>query len=334
MFQDIGSHRLGNQYEPRPPKADDYVLFYKDDQVILISEGDGPALPQYQQMQQFCPGPVQPDAAQPDSVQPDSVQPDAAQPGPVQPDSVQPDAVQPDAVQLNPGQLDLGQLGLGQLIYLLAVDGQAIYLSWQEAPGLEGAAYHGMVAFRTMGPGWLAFAGATAFHLARWYDANRYCGRCAAPMNHKETERALFCPSCGKIVYPRISPVVMVGIKDGEKLLLVKYAQAHATYRRHALIAGFMEIGETLEDTVRREVMEEVGLRVKNIQYYKSQPWAFSESMLAGFFVDLDGSSEVILEEAELSEAEWIPRSELKKEDSQLSLTWDMIEAFRLGVVK
>lgn len=280
MFQDIRPHEFHNQFEPRRPEADDYILIYKDNQVILLNSGAEMILPQYKQINQICPA------------------------------------------------------AAGQLIYLLSVDDRAFYLSWQEAEETENAAYYGIMSFRAMQPGWLAFPGATAFHLARWYDANRYCGKCGASMQHKGVERALKCPQCGLEVYPRISPVVMVGIRDGEKLLLIKYAHSHAAYRRHALIAGFMEIGETLEDTVRREVMEEVGLQVKNIRYYKSQPWAFSETLLVGFFADLDGSSEVILDETELSEAEWIRRDDLKMEDSTLSLTWDMIEAFRLGIVK
>jgi len=83
----------------------------------------------------------------------------------------------------------------------------------------------------------------------------------------------------------------MVGIiKNGEKLLLTRYA--HSDYKNYSLVAGFMEIGETLEEAAKREVMEEVGLKVKNLRYYKSQPWAFSESILVGFFADAEGNTE------------------------------------------
>ena len=104
------------------------------------------------------------------------------------------------------------------------------------------------------------------------------------------------------------------------------------TIRKYALVAGYTEIGESLEDTVRREVMEEVGLTVTNIRFYKSQPWSFSGSLLAGFFCDLSGDDETVrLQEDELSEASWFDREELPDGGSSISLTHEMIEAFRNG---
>jgi NAD+ diphosphatase len=104
---------------------------------------------------------------------------------------------------------------------------------------------------------------------------------------------------------------------------------ADRPYKKLSLVAGFMEIGETLENTIKREVMEEVGLRVKNIRYFKSQPWAFSQSLLVGFFADLDGNSNVNLDFQELSEAMWLSRDEIPLNDSTISLTAGMVEAFR-----
>lgn len=220
----------------------------------------------------------------------------------------------------------------GDLLYLLSVDETAFYLSRQELEETPEASYHSIQAFREMQPDWLAFSGATALQLSKWYDDHRYCGRCAAELRHKETERALRCPECGVEEYPKISPVVMVAICDGDRLLLTRYA--HAAYRRHALVAGFMEIGETLEEAVQREVMEEVGLNIKHLRYYKSQPWAFSESVLVGFFAEVDGSREIVLDETELAEAVWVARADLPPADSKMSLTWDMIEAFRQQRIK
>jgi NAD+ diphosphatase len=99
------------------------------------------------------------------------------------------------------------------------------------------------------------------------------------------------CTECHNIVYPRISPAVIVAVMDGNRILMTKYAGR--VFKKYALIAGYAEIGETLEETVRREVMEEVGLKVKNIRYYKSQPWAFDDSLLSGFFCELDGLKEI-----------------------------------------
>jgi NAD+ diphosphatase len=141
----------------------------------------------------------------------------------------------------------------------------------------------------------------------------------------------VFCPHCGVTTYPNISPVIIVGVTDGDHLLLTRYAQGE--YQKHALIAGFVEIGETLEDAARREVQEETGLCIKNLHYYKSQPWAFSESLLAGFFAEVDGSTDVHVDQVELSEAIWFSRETLPLEDTTLSLTWDMIETFRRGEV-
>lgn len=220
-------------------------------------------------------------------------------------------------------------MAAGDPIYLFRVDDRAFYFSPHTVEAADLFHYQQVHALRELEPSWMAFAGATALHLARWYDTHRYCGKCANLMTHKETERALFCSSCGIVEYPKIAPVVIVGITDGDKILLSKYS--HGGYKKYALLAGFMEIGETLEDTIRREVMEEVGLQVDNIRYYKSQPWAFSESVLIGFFADVVGDRSVHIDKEELSEAAWFTRESIPEDDSTLSLTWDMIEHFRKG---
>ena len=122
----------------------------------------------------------------------------------------------------------------------------------------------------------------------------------------------------------------MVGITNGDKLLLTKYSKG--IYKRYGLVAGFVEIGETLEQTIQREVMEEVGLKVKNIRYYKNQPWAFSSSLLVGFFADLDGADIVTLDQNELSEAVWLSRTEIPDNPIKISLANEMIEIFKHGL--
>ena len=141
------------------------------------------------------------------------------------------------------------------------------------------------------------------------------------------------CPACGNLVYPTSSPAGIVAVTHGNRLLLTKYSRPGAT-RNYALIAGFAEIGEPLEDTVRREVMEEVGLPVKNIRFYKSQPWSFSSSLLSGFYCDLDTDDETVtLQEDELGEGTWFDRENLPQGGSAISLTHEMIERFRQGPV-
>ncbi len=176
-----------------------------------------------------------------------------------------------------------------------------------------------------------AFAAGLAGHLSRWYQDNRYCGRCGREMVHHSRERAMICMECGKISYPKIAPAVIVGVTDGDRILLTKYSRG--SYRKYALIAGYNEIGETLEDTVRREVFEEVGLRVKNIRYYKSQPWMLDDTILAGYFAELDGDSTISLEEDELAEATWYSREKMPEVDRKRSLTNEMMDVFRSGML-
>ncbi len=175
----------------------------------------------------------------------------------------------------------------------------------------------------------ICYAIMTGWHLFNWYRSNRFCGRCGAKTVHDDKERMLQCPHCGNMIFPKICPAVIIAVTDGDRLLLSKYAGR--AFTRYALIAGYTEIGETLEQTVQREVMEEVGLRVKNIRYYKSQPWGVDGNILAGFYCDLDGSDEICLDERELSMAGWYARNDLPAKDDGISLTREMIRVFSEG---
>lgn len=215
-----------------------------------------------------------------------------------------------------------------ELRYLFSVDETAFFmLQKDDCDGFGKFSFQGKFVVRGKEPEELAYACAVGFHLAAWYDQNRFCGHCGKPFEHSQTERAVVCPSCSNTQYPRISPAMIVAILNKGKILLSKYSGGY--YRRYALIAGYSEIGETMEETVHREVMEETGLRVKNIRYFASQPWPFTGSMLMGFFADLDGDDEVHIDEKELAVAEWFDREHLPKDDNRLSLTWTMIEYFR-----
>ena len=185
--------------------------------------------------------------------------------------------------------------------------------------------------FRIAGPRHMTFAAVTAQMLYLWYKQNKYCGGCGEKNTYSETERACVCPQCGQITYPKISPVVIVGVKNGDRLLVTRYKDR--PYRRYALVAGFAEIGESLEDTVRREVFEETGIHVKNIRYYKSQPWGFTSTLLSGFYCDLDGDPTIVVDDIELSEAIWLHRDEIPPADSDVALTAEMMEMFRTGNV-
>ena len=177
-------------------------------------------------------------------------------------------------------------------------------------------------------PKYRAFAGLVGYEYDSWYATRRYCGKCGAAMVHDMVERMVRCPKCGTMEFPKLFPAVIVGIVDKErdKVLVSRYANRE--YKRYALIAGFCEMGETVEETVHREVMEEVGLKVKNLRYHKSQPWPPSSSLLFGFFCELDGSNRIKLDDHELECAEWIDRSQLPT-DEDYSLTREMMQVLR-----
>ncbi len=219
----------------------------------------------------------------------------------------------------------------GEIHYLFSIDDQKYFLLMaSESIAIEGYEYVPVGSFREMQPRHTAFAAVTAYHLCRWYESNRFCGRCGHTMTADDKERMLRCPACENIIYPVIAPAVIIGVVDGDRIIMTKYNSRE--YKRYALVAGFAEIGESLEQTVAREVMEEVGLRVKNIRYYKSQPWALSGTLLAGFFAELDGDDEIIMDEEELSEAVWFHRDEITIQDDTISLTREMIAAFQSGL--
>ncbi len=175
-----------------------------------------------------------------------------------------------------------------------------------------------------------AFAGVTGMQLYGWYKSRRFCPACGRRMVHSQKERMMQCEACGQIEYPKICPAVIVAVTDGERILLTKYAGR--VNRNYALIAGFAEIGETIEETVEREVMEEVGLKVKNIRYYKSQPWSFTDTLLMGFFAEVDGGNRISLDETELAVGEWCTPDEVPDNDG-VSLTREMMAVFKAGKV-
>ena len=182
---------------------------------------------------------------------------------------------------------------------------------------------------RATGPRELIFSAWTAFQLVNWYRDNRFCGRCGVETRPAEDERAMLCPNCGRRIYPRIIPAVIVGVTHGDEILMTKYKGRDIPF--YALIAGFTEIGETLEECVAREVMEEAGLRVKNIRYYKSQPWAIVDDLLAGFYCDVDGSTEIHMDAHELKEAVWTHREDVVGQPNDFSLTNEMMMVFKAG---
>ena len=233
-----------------------------------------------------------------------------------------------------------GDIGIdkSEMVYLFEIDGTKFFMPKREygffiseisedkAPEHQ-YRYEDIRVLRGANPGYLCFAGITAYHLYVWYRDNKFCGRCGRETVIHDKERALRCPRCGNIIYPKICPAVIVGVTDKNKILMTKYAGR--AYKGNALIAGFCEIGESAEDTVRREVMEEVGLKVKNIRYFASQPWGFDSNLLLGYYCELDGEGKIKMDEEELAKAEWVDRDDIGDENSNLSLTATMMMYYK-----
>ena len=142
-----------------------------------------------------------------------------------------------------------------------------------------------------------------AFQVSEWARTHRYCGVCATPMKQSEKELCFHCPSCGFSAYPRISPAMMVLIKRGKQILLAR----HATYAtaRFTALAGFVEAGESIEEAIHREVLEEVGLQVTDLRYFGSQSWPFPHSLMIAYTAEYAGG-ELRIQEDEIAEARWV----------------------------
>lgn len=218
-------------------------------------------------------------------------------------------------------------------IYLFTIDEDRYYLVQElSREPLSVFIMENTEIFREAAPRYQAFAGITGYQLYNWYRNHKYCGRCGSMMKRDGKERMLYCEKCRNMEFPKICPAVIIGVTDGNRILMSKYAGR--AYKKYALLAGFTEIGETAEETVKREVMEEDGLKVKNIRYYKSQPWSFSDTLLMGFYCDLDGDGTITLDRNELALAEWFEREDIPEVTSNESLTNEMIMRFKNGEVQ
>ena len=164
--------------------------------------------------------------------------------------------------------------------------------------------------FMMLAPEELALAG-TALHVVRWLETSRFCGRCGAPMERvggsaMHSERATKCPKCSLLLYPRISPAIIVLVRRGDEALLARNARFPGAF--YSTLAGFSEIGESLEETLVREVKEEVGVDVGDIRYFGSQPWPFPDSLMIGFTAEWR-SGEIRVGE-EIADAKFFKRDE------------------------
>lgn len=166
---------------------------------------------------------------------------------------------------------------------------------------------------------------AKAYELLYWDSNTRYCGMCGAPMK-RHTDISKRCTNCGKEVWPQVSPAIIVRIRKGDKILMV-HALNFNRREMYGLVAGFVETGETLEECVRREVKEEVGVNIDNIRYFGSQPWPYPCGIMIGFTADyVDGNIHV--QEEELSNAGWFGADNLPPVPDKMSIARQLIDDF------
>ena len=171
----------------------------------------------------------------------------------------------------------------------------------------------------------LFFIGGRAVQIMEWDRTHQFCGHCATPMTQFSHERAKRCPKCRLVNYPRLSPAVIVLVSRGDQLLLARAHRFRAGM--YSVIAGFVEPGESLEETVVREVREEVGIEVKDIRYFGSQPWPFPNSLMIGFTATY-ASGEIKIEPEELVDAAWFSKDNLPEVPSRLSIAHKLIDWF------
>ena len=162
-----------------------------------------------------------------------------------------------------------------------------------------------------------------AIQIINWDKNHTYCGKCGTLTVNMEDEMAKICPKCRYTSYTRISPAVITAIIKNGKLLMAKHS--YGLKDRYALVAGFIEAGETLEDGVEREIMEEVGLKVKNIKYFGSQSWPFPNSLMIGFTADYE-SGEIDVDGKEIVDAKWFDVDEIIPLPSNISISSELIE--------
>ncbi len=164
-----------------------------------------------------------------------------------------------------------------------------------------------------------------ATQLVEWNRTHQYCGCCATPMQQSQHERVKRCPKCGLRQYPRLSPAVIMLVSRGSEILLARAPRFREGM--YSVLAGFVEPGESLEETVVREVREEVGIEIKDIHYFGSQPWPFPNSLMIGFTARY-ASGDIVIDPNEIEAADWFTKESLPPVPGKLSIARKLIDGF------
>jgi NAD+ diphosphatase len=232
-----------------------------------------------------------------------------------------------DAAPSIPTVAELGAAGVdGVRHYLGALSGVpcvAIVLP-NDTSAPAGYRFAGLRALFFRVPEPLVAIGARAFQVVEWDRTHRFCGRCGTPTRDKAGERAKECPACSYVAYPRVSPAMMALVTRGREMLLARsHRFPHGMY---SALAGFVEPGETIEDCVRREVKEEVGIDVGALTYFASQSWAFPHSLMIAYTAEYAGG-ELVPDGEEIAEVRWFAVDALPAMPPSLSIARRLIDA-------
>lgn len=163
------------------------------------------------------------------------------------------------------------------------------------------------------------------YHLANWKLSSRYCGKCGSKTRESDGERSQICTNCYNIIYPRLSPAIIISVTKGNKILLGSNSKFPGDF--YSVLAGFADIGESLEQCAQREVFEETGIKIKNIEYFGSQPWPFPDSIMIGYTADYE-SGNIQIDNDELTDAQWFSADDLPNIPSPLSIAGRLIQNF------
>jgi NAD+ diphosphatase len=240
-------------------------------------------------------------------------------------------SVRANRVALGPDDDDIG-IDEADALFIGTIEGRHCWAvdTAEDAPGWNPAgsfvdlmSLFGVVDEST----WIA-AG-RAVQLVDWARSHRYCGRCGTPTEESPRERARRCPNCGLQAFPRLAPAVITLVqRDDGRVLLARNARWPT--RMYSCVAGFVEPGETIEETVRREVKEEVGVTVDDLRYHSSQPWPFPHSLMLGFNARHAGG-DIVCDGTEIADAQWFGPDDLPDLPGPISIARRLIDDWAEG---
>ncbi len=232
-----------------------------------------------------------------------------------------------DGGAIIPFESDLAALGIaaGNKLFLGYYNGIPCWTAESDdakaVPG--GMSMKGLRSLYGLLPEDLFWVAGRAFQIKEWDRTHRFCSVCGEPVGDQKDERAKSCSRCGAVFYPRISPAVITAVTRGDEILLARSGRFPGAF--YSVLAGFVEAGESLEECVHREIMEETGITVTDIRYFGSQPWPFPNSLMIGFTAR-HLSGEIVIDEKEIEDARWFRIGSLPEIPPGISIARKLID--------